>query len=100
MKFRGTTEEGEIVEFKIYCEDSDKVTEYGSELGVDIDGWKYIKKDTLVCLEVEDLERQLAEAREENKQLKTVMIRACRSTHSSIDEMVNLIEQLREKSDE
>jgi len=62
MRFKGTTEEGEVVEFQNYCKDSDYVIEYGSELGVHKGIWKYIKKDTLVCLEVESLERQLAEA--------------------------------------
>ena len=56
--------EGEVVEFQNYCKDSDYVIEYGSELGVHKGIWKYIKKDALVCLEVESLERQLAEARE------------------------------------
>jgi len=64
MRFRGTTEEGEVVEFKSYCKDSDHVIEYGSEIGIQKNIWKYVKKDSLICVEVEDLERQLAEARE------------------------------------
>jgi len=65
MRFRGTTDEGETIEFKIYCKDSDNVIEYGSEIGVHQGIWHYVKKDTLECLEVQDLERQLEEAREE-----------------------------------
>lgn len=63
MRFRGVTEEGETIEFQNYCKDSDYIMEYGSELGVHKGIWKYIKKDTLVCLEVQALERQLAEVR-------------------------------------
>jgi hypothetical protein len=64
MRFRGITEEGETIEFQNYCKDSDNIIEYGSELGVHKGIWKYVKKYTLVCLEVESLERQLKEAME------------------------------------
>ena len=60
MRFRGITKEGEVVEFESYCENPDNVIEYGSEIGIHQRIWRYVKKDTLVCLEIEDLERQLA----------------------------------------
>lgn len=69
MRFRGTTEEGEVVEFKSYCKDSDHVIEYGSEIGIQKNIWKYVKKDSLICVEVESLQRQLAEARKVQNKL-------------------------------
>lgn len=106
MRFRGVTEECEVVEFKIYCEDYDEVTEYGSEIGVHQGIWNYVKKDTLVCLEVEDLERQLDEAGELLLQIQDHMSQLSTHTHdgwsgSCAETVYEMIEkQLKEKGDE
>ncbi len=99
MKFRGTTDEGETIEFKIYCKDSDNVIEYGSEIGVHQGIWHYVKKDTLECLELQDLERQLEEAREENEYLKKKNKILIKTVEYNVLKVSDLKEQLKEKGE-
>lgn len=104
MRFRGITDEGEVIEFKNFCSDSDNIIEYGSEIGVYQGIWHYVKKDTLVCLEVEDLERQLAEDREEKVNLIKWLDQQKQDWGSSIKDTWNpycrVLSKLKEKGDD
>ena len=105
MRFRGTTEEGEVVEFKSYCKDSDHVIEYGSEIGIQKNIWKYVKKDSLICVEVEDLERQLAEARDVIKGMELYIGAECHEAWANnwegrecaFVDMAKFLDKLKEK---
>lgn len=69
MKFSGVTDEGGYIEFNVLDKDSDRITEYATEICVHRSRGHYVKKSTIRSVELEEKVKLLQSLAEEGYKL-------------------------------